>query len=260
LSGGGVKEAIVLGLLQGVTEFLPVSSSGHLVLLQKIFGVHEPQLAFDTVLHSATMMATLIFFWKDLKNILSGFIRRERESGRYLLSIIAALIPTAAIGLIIEKEANFFFGSALVVGISFAVTGCVLLLSYIIKKGDELLPGPIKGFLIGLVQGLAVIPGISRSGTTIVAGMSLGLEPEESFRFSFLISIPAIAGAMLLNVLGEWSASQFSTVAVAAGFACAFLSGYASLALLKRTIITRKLHFFALYLFATSLLTLLVVK
>ncbi|RMG58463.1 MAG: undecaprenyl-diphosphate phosphatase [Deltaproteobacteria bacterium] len=257
MAAGRVAEAVLLGLLQGATEFLPVSSSGHLVLLQHLFGIKQPEIFFDTLLHVATMTATLVFFRRDLWDLLVKVSGREKGAVVYAASLISALVPTGAIGLFLEKKASLLFGSLTLTAGAFFVTALLLLSSRIIASEREKNPGILTGFCVGVAQGIAVVPGISRSGATIVAGLFLGFGREEAFRFSFLISIPAIAGALLLNLLSGDLSSAFSLPAMTAGFVSAFAGGYISLLLLRRVVSQGKLHLFAPYLVILSLLSLL---
>lgn len=252
-----VVEATVLGLLQGITEFLPISSSGHLVLFQYLFGVEEPELFFTVVLHVATMAATVIFFRKDLKEIAGGAMRREECGLSYVKQIVIASIPTMVIGLIVANRFTYIFSSVKLVRFAFLATALVLFVpSYLpLKRG-----GGVTGWravLIGTVQGISVVPGFSRSGWTIVAGAVSGVDFAESFRFSFLLSIPAISGAMALNLAESNFSTTYSATAMVFGFVAAFFSGYASLGILKRVIVRMKLHYFGYYLMLLFLLMVL---
>lgn len=250
-----MTQAIFLGFLQGVTEFLPVSSSGHLVLFQHLFGIVEPELFFDTVLHFATMMATIIFFRKDIADIFRKISRGEQGGKAYLAFVVFALIPTAILGFTVAKNFSSIFSSMMVVRISFLATAAILMLPRFLPLKKERELNGSRAFLIGLAQGISVIPGLSRSGSTIVVGVLSGVNFQESFRFSFILSIPAIMGAMTLNAAEGILTTSFPFSAVAGGFIAAFFSGYLSLAILKRVIIGMKLHVFGYYLFALFLFT-----
>jgi len=255
-----VIEAVILGLTQGLTEFLPVSSSGHLVLIQHIFGIKAPELFFDTALHLATMVATAIFFRKELGRILGSLFIRGGEGRRYTFMIILSLLPTAVIGLMVQKEFSYIFASLAVVRWALFATALILLLPvfFWIDSGKEI-TGP-RAILIGVVQGIAVIPGLSRSGSTIMAGVISGMSFYDSFKFSFIISIPAIAGAMFLNVVKGNIHTTFPLGALLAGCGMAFVSGYVALVVLKRVVMKKKMHLFAYYLLALVAFTLLFLR
>ncbi|UCG12324.1 MAG: undecaprenyl-diphosphate phosphatase [Deltaproteobacteria bacterium] len=258
-----IERAFFLGILQGLTEFLPVSSSGHLVLAQQLFGLKEPQLFFDVAVHVGTLLAVLLTFRADLldmlrdcfKFLLSTRLRPSRirtsevsDSVRMVSMIVVGSLPTAVIGLLLRSVAESLFASIAVVGLSLWATGIVLFLSRWSRQGrDDLGTSSLAhAFLIGLAQGAAITPGLSRSGITITAGLLLGLSPELSFRFSFLLSIPAILGALALEVYhvgGQYPEWHL----VAAGFFSALLVGWAALWLLRALVGKGKLFYFAPY-------------
>ena len=213
-------EAIILGIVQGLTEFLPVSSSGHLVLFQRLFGLHEPELLFDICVHVGTLAAVLIVFRKDIGDMLGTLIRlpalsrnaggfaalmAQNKESRLMVLIIAGSIPTALIGVVFAKMAAELFGTIWLVGLALLITGTFLWFT----RNSGATGRPIKqmrsvdALMIGVVQGLAIIPGISRSGATISAALYLGLDRELAGRFSFLLAIPAILGALVLGLDGD---------------------------------------------------------
>ena len=209
-------EAVILGAVQGLTEFLPVSSSGHLVIFQHIFNLKEPEVLFDVGVHIGTLVAVIIFFRKELHCIIASVFRffdgilKKKVSFKdapqdtdikLALLIIAGTIPTGILGLFLYKIVGRIFSSVVLVGLMLIVTGLLLIITVLIKKNDKGIERfSIKdALIIGLIQGISIIPGISRSGSTIAFGLFLGLERETSARFSFLLSIPAIIGAAILN-------------------------------------------------------------
>lgn len=209
--------AFFLGIIQGLTEFLPVSSSGHLVIFGHLFGMKEPALLFDVSVHVGTLFAVILFFKKDIADILSGVYRaivnkiRSRtgfheffhdESVWFCILIIAGSVPTAIIGLFIKKAADEIYASLTITGSMLLITGLLLwILRRIPEGGKEISNCSIsRGFMIGISQGLSVLPGLSRSGSTIATGLFLGLDRETAARYSFLLSIPAIIGAEFLSL------------------------------------------------------------
>ena len=215
-----LQQAIILGAIQGLTEFLPVSSSGHLVLMQNLFGINEPEILFDIFLHLGTLVAICIVFIKEILSILltiwrlPGLLRsskswlqlfKENEDIRIAALIITGSIPTAILGLMLERWSDQLFGSVGLVGFMLLVTGCLLALTRRVQTEDRFIKQvTVKdSLIIGLVQGFAVIPGISRSGATISVALFLGINREVAGRFSFLLSIPAILGALILGFQSE---------------------------------------------------------
>ncbi|UCG20338.1 MAG: undecaprenyl-diphosphate phosphatase [Deltaproteobacteria bacterium] len=260
-----VLEALCLGALQGITEFLPISSSGHLVLAQHLLGFQESQLFFDIAVHVGTLMAVFLVFRGDLALILGGCLRATLrkssskptpastgfDSGvKMALMILVGSIPTAFIGLLLRDVFDRFFASPAIVALGLWSTGFFLLWSRWSKPNRRHLenPGVFDALLIGLIQGAAITPGLSRSGVTITTGMLLGLRPDLAFRFSFLLSIPAILGALAseaFHISGnypEWHVA-------AAGFFAAFLVGWLALHLLRSLVGKGKLFYFAPYCF-----------
>lgn len=242
--------AIFLGTVQGVTEFLPVSSSGHLVLLQKIFGISEPPIFFDTLVHLGTLLAVILFFWRELK--------RVEKVKRVLRNVVVGTLPAAAVGLVVQPFVKIIFGNLLLVGLGFLVTGGLLFWSKNLSSGKKNLKGikGLKGFqalTIGLFQAVAIVPGISRSGATIVGGLSQKLDSDSAFKFSFYLSIPAIVGANLLQ-LKNLSQIDFLPQSLV-GMLAAFAVGYFSLRFLQKILRSQKLYYFSFYCFLIGGLT-----
>ena len=194
-------EALVLGVVQGATEFLPVSSSGHLVLGQALMDLEIPGVVFEVAVHVATLVSVLFVYRRKAGELITGALRGEREAWRYLGFLVAATIPAAAVGILFEDRVEALFERPPVVGGAFLVTGALLWSSRAaLRRDPDRSPGLAAALLIGAAQALALIPGISRSGTTVVAGLWLGIEAEEAAEFSFLMAVPAIAGAAVLQV------------------------------------------------------------
>jgi undecaprenyl-diphosphatase len=244
--------AFLLGIVQGLTEFLPVSSSGHLVVIQSFFpGFHGDELAFDVVLHLGTLLAVIVYFRKDLL-ALTGAVKPGVEGGRerrLLLWIVLATIPTGLIGFLGRDVFRQLFSVPRLVGITLLITALLLWLAERIPAGKRTQheAGWWRSVVIGLAQGLAILPGISRSGATIAAGMFSGLDRVQAARFSFLISIPAILGATLLDLPAITRLSGQATGPLLTGFLTSLLTGYAALGLLMFVVRRGRLVYFSLY-------------
>lgn len=237
-------QALLLGLLQGLTEFLPVSSTAHLVIAQNFLGLNQPPIVLDVVIHLATAMATVIVLWPVIKKI----------NLRLIKFIFIALIPTGILGLWFKQWEELIFGSLIFSAVTLIINGFILLLPKLVKNKSKDLNSK-NSLLIGTAQGLAVLPGISRSGATIVAGLLTGIKPSDAYNFSFLISLPAIAAAMLLQ-LADLPAGQWFNPGLLVGFAAAFISGLFALKLLKKFVSQGKFSFFAYYCLALGLVLL----
>ena len=262
--GIGIRYAVVLGVIQGLTEFLPVSSSGHLVLFQNLFGLKEPEIFFDVSLHVGTLAAICVFFFKDLREIattlfsVSTWSAREGSVWKRLCRkpeirlfglILVGTLPTGFLGLLFRPMAAKAFSSILVVGTMLLVTGMLLWLTRGLKRGGRNAAQLtiLDALFIGTIQGLAILPGISRSGSTIAMGLFRGIDRETAARYSFLLSIPAILGAMALE-MGEAVASGFPPMRVVLlGSFIAAVVGYGSLRILVHLVKKGDLHAFAPY-------------
>lgn len=261
-----ISEAIFLGIIQGLTEFLPISSSGHLVFFQTLFGIGGNPLFFDVMLHLGTLLAVIIFFRKDILKIFRGIVgiwkgRSNPQEGKILLLwIILATLPTGLIGLLFKDWFESLFSEPRITAGMLLITGSGLWLTRWVKREGRPLPAMrwIDALLIGIAQGVAIIPGISRSGATISVGLFCGLDREPSGRFSFLLSIPAILGATLLELRKISSPSELRMVLT--GTATAFVIGFLSLTFLMKMIKLGKLSYFSYYCFAVGLLVIFLIK
>ncbi|RQD75409.1 MAG: undecaprenyl-diphosphate phosphatase [Candidatus Syntrophonatronum acetioxidans] len=256
-------EAVFLGIIQGLTEFLPVSSSGHLVITQYILGVKKPGVTFEVIVHFGTLLSVLWVFYYDIKRIvLAGlWITSDLEARRMFYLLIIGCIPTGLMGLLLHSLFVGFFNSVLIVGFMLLLTGSLL---WIINWK---VPGKKKAgkmtfwdaLFIGLFQGLAIIPGISRSGATISAALFKDLNRETAVRYSFILALPAILGASLMEfrklILGV-NESEFILYLVA-GAVLAFLSGVLAIRTFIRFLHLNKLHYFAYYCWLTGSLVIL---
>jgi undecaprenyl-diphosphatase len=249
-------EVLLLGLLQGITEFLPVSSSGHLNVAKIMMGVRGPSLSFDLVLHAATLLAVFVYFAKDIAALLLEWIygffnanARNWAGWRFGWAVVLGTLVTGPLGILLKPVVETASANLLWLGGNFWLTGLLLLSTKFFKSRRETVR-PRDGLFVGLIQGLAVLPGISRSGATIWAGLLGGLSRDEAFRFSFLLSIPAILGATLLESRELGGVAAFlaelpSDWIAAAGVA--FLSGLISLVILRRLVTSDKWWLFSIY-------------
>ncbi len=242
---------IIIGAVQGITEFLPVSSSGHIALLEHWFGAFSSELSREVALHLATLLAVLLYFRRKIANLLLSWFKGKKLD--YLLFIVVGSLPAALVGFTLRGWIEAAFASPRLIAIFMALTGAILLSTrWAANSGAELNTG--RSLAIGTAQALAILPGISRSGSTISAALHLKIPPEEAFEFSFLLSIPAIAGAGFLEAM---EVSPSALLNHWEGALVAFFTGYLSLSLLGKAVKKGKLWWFSPYLFLLSILVLL---
>lgn len=271
-------QALLYGVVQGITEFLPVSSSGHLRVVQYFTGLEEPQTLFDLGLHAATLLAVMLFFWRDLADMVAsplrvpGLIRRRGIKGlaedtglRGVAFLVLASIPTGLIGFTLGKQLEAYAGSIRFVAWAFIINAFILFASQRVVLPMASKTRLNKGFLgirwldalvVGCFQGMAVTRGISRSGSTISAGLMMGLDRETAGRFAFLLAIPAILGAELVGVLDQESFGTVDIPMLALGGVAAFVTGLASIKVLMHIVKQGSLHRFGWYTLALGLLLL----
>lgn len=249
-------EALILGIVQGLTEYLPVSSSGHLTIGQALFGVttdDKAQLAFDIVVHVATVLSTLVILWKEVNWLFKGLFRfKDNEETRYVLNILVSMIPVGIVGVFFKDKVEEIFGSGLfIVGCMLLLTATLLAFSYYAKPRQKEKISLKDAFIIGIAQACAVMPGLSRSGSTIATGLLLGNKKELLAKFSFLMVIPPILGEALLDVVkvikGENVFGSISISALAIGFVAAFISGCFACKWMIDIVKRGKLIYFAVY-------------
>lgn len=248
-------EAIFLGIIQGLTEFLPISSSGHLVIGQNLLGIYVPGNLFEVVVHVGTLFSILVVFKDDWINLLRTV--RERESAQYLLTIFLGTIPAVFVGLLFKDSIEKIFDSMSLVAGALMFTGLILLVTkWLTGRGKKISVG--SGFLMGCAQALAIIPGISRSGATISTGLVLGLGARDAARFSFLLAIPAICGAGTLTGIDlmQGGLESISSLALTGAFLSSFLVGVAALKWLLGLLESGKFYWFGIYCFLVGGLTL----
>ncbi len=262
---------LLLSLLQGITEFIPVSSSGHLVFFQNVFGITEPMLSFDILLHVATALAVIIFLRQEIKAILRSLLRvffpfnvervrrgfKEDPEVRLAFFILISMVPAAFVGIVLKDLLEGLFKTPVLVSIGFFVTGTVLYLTrfFLHPKSVRKL-GLFHALLIGIAQAAAIVPGISRSGSTIAAGMFSGIERNAAARYSFLLAVPTILGAAILD-MPEAAMPQVSPVILTGSLIIAFISGYAALTILARMISSARFHYFSYYCWIMGIVSLI---
>lgn len=250
-----IINAIILGIIQGLTEFLPVSSSGHLEIAKAILGenkVGEESLLMTVVLHFATALSTIIIFRKDILEILSGLLQfKNNDSFWFSLKIVLSMLPAALVGIFFNDEIEALFGGALtLVGSMLLVTGLLLFLADKAKASAKKV-GIKHAILIGVSQAIAILPGISRSGATISTGVLLGIDKEKAARFSFLMVVPLIFGKMAKDILSvdiQYETTTFIPLLV--GFIFAFLTGMFACKWMIKLVKSSQLKYFAYYCFA----------
>jgi undecaprenyl-diphosphatase len=256
-------ESILLGIVQGLTEFLPVSSSGHLEIGKAMLGdisVSEDSLIFTVVLHFATALSTIIIFRKDILIIISQLIKFDwNEDTQFIVKIIISILPAGFIGLLFEEELESLFGDNIAfVGGMLLVTALLLILADRAKETNNKV-GFWDAFIIGLSQAVAMLPGISRSGATISTAVVLGNDKSKAARFSFLMVIPLIFGKIIKDIIsGELSYNSANFVSLSAGFLAAFIAGLFACKLMIKLVKNSQLKYFAYYCFALGLLTLFI--
>lgn len=258
-------EALVLGILQGLTEYLPVSSSGHLAIGSALFGIKgEDNLTFTIVVHVATVLSTLVVLWKEIDWIFKGLFKWQmNEETKYVLNIIVSMIPIGIIGVFFKDYVEDIFGSGLqIVGYMLLLTALLLVYSYYAKPRIKEKISLRDAFIIGLAQACAVMPGLSRSGSTIATGLILGNKKETLAQFSFLMVIPPILGEALLDGMkilegASASASDISTLPLLTGFAAAFASGCVACKWMINIVKKGKLIYFGIYCAIAGILTII---
>ncbi len=284
-----VLKAILMGIVQGLTEFLPVSSSGHLGLIKGLFGMDSQSILFDVLLHVATLISICAVFYKDVLRLVIEFggmcrdifgnaaaLGRSLTDGktpeyarvisspyrRFVLLLIVSTVPTGVIGVFMKDIVENASGNLLVTGICLLCTGLILVLSDFLADGDKKLKEMNLGdsFSIGVAQGVATLPGLSRSGVTIVAGMLCGLDRKFAAKYSFLMSIPAVLGALILELfdLGSESVTASDVGCYILGMVIATVIGYIALRLLMNLVVSRYFKYFAIYCGAIGLISIIV--
>ena len=260
----GWFEALVLGVVQGLTEFLPISSSGHLAIVAKALQVDTDAnnfITFTIATHAGTVCSTLLVLWSEVSRLFTGMFRfKWNDETQYIAKIFISMIPVAIVGVFFKHEVEALFGKGLyIVGAALLLTACLLAVAYFIKPRNKEKISFKDAFLIGVAQAIAVIPGLSRSGTTIAAGLMLGNKKEIVAKFSFLMVLIPILGECLLDLLkGDFSGSATLPVfSLAVGFLAAFISGALACKWMINLVKKGKLIYFAVYCAVVGILVLL---
>lgn len=255
-------EALLLGIIQGLTEFLPVSSSGHLELGSYILGIESSDnLLFAILVHGATALSTVVVFRQDIWNLIKGLFEfKWNDSVKYSLYILISMIPVGVVGVFFEDQVEAFFGGKIMlVGLMLLVTAVLLAFTYFSKKNDGTISFK-NSFIIGLAQAIAIMPGISRSGATISTALLLGTDKEQAARFSFLMVLPPILGAMLLKTKDIVEAPELMTdisiSSLVVGFIAAFFAGLVACKWMIALVKKGKLIYFSIYCGVVGLIAL----
>ena len=249
-------EAIILGLVQGLTEFLPVSSSGHLAIVKALFGIETADLSFEIVVHAATVLSVIVVFWKDIVKLLEGLFKfKWNEETRYILMLVISMIPVFIVGVFFKDKVEAIFGTGLtVVGCALLVTALLLTISQLYKPHHKKI-NAWRALAIGVAQAVAVIPGLSRSGSTIATGLICGVPRDEVTRFSFLMVLVPILGEAFLDLVGGgFAASSVGGLQLLLGFLAAFGSGLFACKAMIQLVKKATLGWFAVYCLVVGLL------
>ena len=248
-----IIEALALGIVQGLTEFLPVSSSGHLVLGQALLGIRLSGVTFEVAVHLATLCAVLWVYRRRVASLATGTVRGDRAAWRYVGLLVLASVPAGVAGVLGRNWFESAFGQPLMAAAMLLVTGFVVYsIRFTAERAHEPRPSPADAAWIGVAQAAAILPGVSRSGSTVAMGTWLGVEPVAVAEFSFLMSVPAILGAGLLQAGDAVSASGPDLSALAAGFAAALVSGVLAIRWFVRMLESGAFHRFAWYCWAVG--------
>ena len=258
-------EALILGLIQGLTEFLPVSSSAHLEIGKALFGIKgEENFYFSIMVHGATVLSTLVVFWKDILKLIKGFFKfKYNEETSYIFKIFVSMIPVFIVGLLFKEHIEkLFAGNSFVfIGSMLIVTAALLFFTYFFKNKKQRDINYLDAFIIGISQAIAVVPGISRSGATIATGLINGNKKEEIAKFSFLMVLIPILGENFLDIVGGTAVSSGTpTSSLIIGFLAAFVSGLIACKTMINIVKKGKLYWFAIYCLIIGVITIFFVR
>ena len=264
----GFGEALVLGVVQGITEFLPISSSGHLALGQILFGMKDAPLTLSVMLHAGTLLATVLVLRRrvasatveGLRAVIRPSLFRSTPGGRDALVVIICTIPTGAAGFLLRDVVARWTSSPTVIGLGFVLTALFLLSTRWIEPGKDEVPTWLGALVLGFAQATSILPGVSRSGLTITAALWLGVRPDRAFELSMLMSLPAVLGATLLEVPEAWRGGGGGLLVAGVGAVAACAVGIAALLLLRGVVDRGRLSFFALWVVPLAMATLAFAK
>ncbi len=254
-----VLKSILLGIIQGLTEFLPISSSGHLVLFEQLVGFEQPGILFEVLLHFATLIAIIVVFAKRIGKIIASVFRRwslRDENFRMFLYLLLASVPAALVGILLKRYIEMLFANVYLVAIMLLVTGGILFSTRFIKLKPGRKHTAASSIIVGMAQACAILPGISRSGATISAGLWFGLSKDAATEFSFILAIPAMLGAMILHIQALGQTVQQGMLGIyLIGALSALITGFVALLLLIRIVRKGRLHHFAYYCWIAGIVT-----
>jgi len=246
-------KVIILGIVQGLTEFLPVSSSGHLVLTQHILGVKEPGVLLEVILHMGTLAAILLYYYSELKQLTLDLFNGSQDARNYVIYLVVATIPAVCIGLILKDIIETTF-TLLIVKWMFMITGMIVASTYFCKNRPKKEMALTFAFCIGIAQSFALLPGISRSGITISLAIIIGIQNKDAAKFAFLMAIPVLFGAGLLQILSIEHQGIIFTGPIIVGFISSAITGYLVISWLLDVISRGEFYWFSIYCFAVSFL------
>lgn len=250
---------ILLGIIQGLTEFIPVSSSGHLVLAQSIFGLREQQIFFDIVLHLGTLLAIIVYFYRDILDIIKSLSSPSSDGFRLFILLIVGTVPVAILGFFLKRYFELLFSLPIYSAVFLVVTGIVLFLTRFVKRTEK----GIRAFsfldaiTIGIAQVIAIAPGISRSGITISTGIFRGIDRKLCARYSLLLSIPAILGALLSEIKEVEKLVPLDLIYMFLGFVSSFLVGYIAITILVKCLEKARFYMFSYYCWIVGIFAIL---
>jgi len=244
-----ILNAVILSIVQGITEFLPISSSGHLAILQNIFKLTENAVFFDIILHLGTLLSVIIFLWKDIIEIFVGFFKFRKEYFVLVLKVVIAEIPALIVGYFLNEKIKVLFVSPIYIGIAYFGTALILFLTIFLRKERKNIfnISYIDALIIGIFQCLALVPGFSRSGFTLFGALLIGLNKKDALKFSFLIAIPAIVGAYVFESLSQLNIHSIPINIALISFVISFLAGLSAIYLLFSVLKKSKLYIFGYY-------------
>ena len=253
-------ESIILGLIQGLTEFLPVSSSGHLEIAKSLFGIDaEASFYFTVAVHGATVLSTIVVFRKDIADLIIGAMKLKMNGETsYILKIIVSMIPVGITGVFLKDQVKgLFSGNMVFIGLMLLITAALLMVSHLVKKRERKI-SYLDALIMGIAQSVAVIPGISRSGATIATGLIQGNRKDEIARFSFLMVLVPVIGANLLEIIsGDVVADTTPAWIIMAGFITAFIAGYVACKWMISLVKNSKMIWFSVYCLIIAIVSIL---